>query len=68
MKVFDLHESKKYSTENEEEIIKEIKKNQEEQLLLGHHGVPLTVFKDKCFFGQDKFDELVEELEKHGFK
>ena len=40
--------------------------NQKEQLEAGHHGVPLTVFNKKFFFGQDKFDELFNELRKHG--
>ena len=42
--------------------------NQLDQNEAGHHGVPLCVFKDKFFFGQDKFNDLLKELEKHGLK
>ena len=51
---------------NEENLINEIKINQKEQLEAGHHGVPLSVYKDKFFFGQDRFDDLVEMLKKDG--
>ena len=53
---------------NEQEIIKEIENNQSEQLAIGHHGVPLTVYKDKFFFGQDRFNNLIDELRKDGLK
>ena len=52
--------------ENEQALIDEIKLNQKEQLEAGHHGVPLSVYKDKFFFGQDRFDDLVSELKKDG--
>ena len=45
-----------------------IKINQKEQLEAGHHGVPLSVYKDKFFFGQDRFDDLVNELKKDGIQ
>ena len=51
---------------NEENLINEIKINQKEQLEAGHHGVPLSVYKDKFFFGQDRFDDLIKELKKDG--
>ena len=47
-------------------MIEEIKLNQKEQLEAGHHGVPLTVYKDKYFFGQDRFEHLLMELIKDG--
>ena len=53
---------------NEEELIKQIKQNQKHQLEAGHHGVPLSVYKDKSFFGQDRFNDLIKEMEKDGFK
>ena len=52
--------------ENENNLIDEIKLNQREQLEAGHHGVPLTVYKDKYFFGQDRFEHLLMELIKDG--
>ena len=45
---------------------KQIKQNQKDQLEAGHHGVPLSVHKDKYFFGQDRFDDLVSSLKKNG--
>ena len=62
----NFHEIKERVLQDKDKLIDEIKKNQKEQLQAGHHGVPLSVFNDKFFFGQDKFDELFEELRKHG--
>ena len=56
----------KIRIENEQALIDEIKLNQKEQLEAGHHGVPLSVYKEKFFFGQDRFDDLVSELKKDG--
>ena len=62
----DLEKIRNFSKINEKEIITEIENNQNEQLSIGHHGVPLTVYKDKFFFGQDRFNELIDELKKDG--
>jgi len=62
----DLEEIRNFSKINEKEIIKEIENNQNKQLSIGHHGVPLTVYKDMFFFGQDRFNELIDELKKDG--
>jgi 2-hydroxychromene-2-carboxylate isomerase len=62
----DFHEIKKRATANENQIIEEIKANQKDQLNAGHHGVPLSVYKNNYFFGQDRFNDLVEELKKDG--
>ena len=43
-----------------------IKNNQKDQLEAGHHGVPLSVYKNSYFFGQDRFNDLVNELKKDG--
>ena len=64
----DLYELKNDTELNEKEIVKEIKKNQEEQILAGHHGVPMTVYKGKFFFGQDRFNDLMTELRINGLK
>ena len=53
---------------DEEELIKQIMQNQKNQLEAGHHGVPLSVYKDKSFFGQDRFNDLIKEMEKDGFR
>ena len=55
----NLKELEKEVTDQKEKIISDIKKNQEEQLAAGHHGVPLLVHDGKYFFGQDKFDEFL---------
>ena len=49
-------------------IAKAIKTNQSLQQQAGHHGVPLMVYKDKTFFGQDKFDEFKELLLQEGMQ
>lgn len=68
LKIFnvDFNEIKESIKNNEGELIKQIKQNQVEQLKAGHHGVPLSVHKDKYFFGQDRFDDLVSSLKKNG--
>ncbi len=59
----DLYEVRKTAKKDESRIIEEIKNNQEDQKIAGHHGVPLNVYKDKYYFGQDDpFEELIEEL------
>ena len=62
----DFHEMKKKVSENESDLIEQIKNNQKDQLEAGHHGVPLSVYKNSYFFGQDRFDDLVNELKKDG--
>ena len=64
----DFNKIKQRVLEDKDKLIDEIKKNQEDQLQAGHHGVPLSVFKEKFFFGQDKFNDLLKELRKHGLK
>ena len=59
----DLYEVRKTAKKDESRIIEEIKNNQEDQKIAGHHGVPLNVYKGKYYFGQDEpFEELIEEL------
>ena len=62
----NFEDIEKRRIDNEQVLIDEIKLNQKEQLEAGHHGVPLSVYKDKFFFGQDRFDDLVNELKKDG--
>jgi len=45
-----------------------VENNQAAQRLGGHYGVPLMVFDDEPFFGQDRFDQFVWRLEKAGLK
>ena len=52
--------------QNEEELIQQILKNQEDQKLAGHHGVPLLVYNNQTFFGQDRFDDFKKLLVEDG--
>ena len=45
-----------------------IEKNQTDQRAAGHWGVPLMVFKNEPFFGQDRIDALVWRMEQNGLK
>ncbi len=42
--------------------------NQTAQRAGGHYGVPLMVFENEPFFGQDRFDQLVWRMEQKGLK
>ena len=64
----DLGQLRESVSVHEEEIIKQIKQNQVDQLSAGHHGVPLTVIGDKHFFGQDQFEKIMETLKENGLK
>ena len=64
----DLSQLRESVSVHEEEIIKQIKQNQVDQLSAGHHGVPLTVIGDKHFFGQDQFEEIMKTLKENGLK
>lgn len=43
-----------------------ISANEAAQLGAGHWGVPLFVFKDEPFFGQDPIEDLIWRLRQHG--
>jgi 2-hydroxychromene-2-carboxylate isomerase len=43
-----------------------IKANQDAQRLGGHYGVPLMVFDNEPFYGQDRFDQLRWRMDKKG--
>jgi 2-hydroxychromene-2-carboxylate isomerase len=47
-------------------LIKQIEQNQNNQKLAGHHGVPLLVYENQVFFGQDRFDDFKKVLVKNG--
>ena len=64
----DLGQLRESVSVHEEEIIKQIKQNQVDQLSAGHHGVPLTVIGDKYFFGQDQFEKIMKTLKENGLK
>lgn len=44
----------------------EIAANEQAQRSAGHWGVPLFVFNDEPFFGQDRLDHLIWRMRQHG--
>lgn len=63
----NLSEVREYIKLNEKQLVREIEMNQADQKEAGHHGVPLNVYKEKYYFGQDDpFDQLIAELIKDG--
>jgi 2-hydroxychromene-2-carboxylate isomerase len=62
----ELLEIRETIKNNEKALIEKIKQNQVEQLDAGHHGVPLSVYKEEYFFGQDKFNDLIERMKTNG--
>lgn len=49
-----------------EALAAEIAQNEADQKNAGHWGVPLFVFQDEPFFGQDRLDHLVWRMEQAG--
>jgi 2-hydroxychromene-2-carboxylate isomerase len=45
---------------------REIARNEADQKDAGHWGVPLFVFKDEPFFGQDRLEHLLWRMRQHG--
>jgi len=56
------------ATEQAEEIDAEIAANEAAQRNAGHWGVPLFVFKDEPFFGQDRLDHLIWRMRQEGLR
>jgi len=48
--------------------MQEVEQNQADQLSAGHHGVPLFVYNNEPFFGQDRIDSLGWQLARDGFE
>ena len=51
---------------NPEHMESLIRANQAAQAEAGHSGVPLFVFRDEPFFGQDRIDLLIWRMRQHG--
>lgn len=51
-----------------EELAAEIAQNEADQRSAGHWGVPLFVFENEPFFGQDRLDHLVWRMKQAGLK
>ncbi len=50
------------------ELDSEIAANEAAQRSAGHWGVPLFVFNDEAFFGQDRLDHLIWRMRQHGLR
>ncbi len=53
---------------NADDIDAEIARNEADQRNAGHWGVPLFVFEDEPFFGQDRLDHLIWRMRQRGLK
>jgi len=56
------------ATRDAEEIDAEIAANEIDQRKAGHWGVPLFVFNDEPFFGQDRIEHLIWRMKQAGLK
>ena len=63
---FDLAAMDAEAETRKDEIEEKIERNEADQKAAGHWGVPLMVFNDEPFFGQDRLDVLEWRLEKSG--
>ena len=57
---------KSKANENEHQLIEQIEQNQKDQKKAGHHGVPLVVYNNQAFFGQDRFNDFKKLLIRDG--
>ena len=62
----DLAEMDSVLAREGERLAAAIARNEAEQRIGGHYGVPLMVFQGEPFFGQDRFDQLVWRLGQAG--
>jgi 2-hydroxychromene-2-carboxylate isomerase len=51
-----------------DELAAEIAQNEADQRNAGHWGVPLFVFQDEPFFGQDRLDHLIWRMKQAGLR
>jgi 2-hydroxychromene-2-carboxylate isomerase len=61
-------DAERVAVERAEDIDAEIAANEQAQRNAGHWGVPLFVFNDEPFFGQDRLDHLVWRMREAGLK
>jgi len=64
----DAAEVERMVAEQAQELDAEIAANEAAQRNAGHWGVPLFVFNDEPFFGQDRIDHLIWRLQQSGVK
>lgn len=54
--------------ENAADLAAEIERNESDQRSAGHWGVPLFVFENEPFFGQDRLDHLIWRMKQAGLQ
>lgn len=64
----DAAEAERVANDKSEELDAEIAANEAAQRNAGHWGVPLFVFNDEPFFGQDRIDHLIWRMKQAGLK
>jgi 2-hydroxychromene-2-carboxylate isomerase len=64
----DAAETERTAREHAADIDAEIAKNETDQRAAGHWGVPLFVFENEPFFGQDRLDHLIWRMKQSGLK
>jgi 2-hydroxychromene-2-carboxylate isomerase len=62
----DPVELERIATSEADDIDAEIARNEANQKDAGHWGVPLFVFQDEPFFGQDRLDHLIWRMKENG--
>lgn len=64
----DARQAERMADEQAAELDAEIADNEAEQRRAGHWGVPLFVFGDEPFFGQDRLDHLIWRMKQAGLR
>ncbi len=62
----DLAELDRVQAAEAERLDAAIRQNEADQRAGGHYGVPLMVYGDEPFFGQDRYDQLVWRMQQKG--
>jgi 2-hydroxychromene-2-carboxylate isomerase len=62
----DLAQLERTIADHAEDLDAEIAANEAAQKAAGHWGVPLFVYKDEPFFGQDRLDHLIWRMKQDG--
>jgi 2-hydroxychromene-2-carboxylate isomerase len=64
----DTHEIERIVAERADDLDEEIAHNEAAQKHAGHWGVPLFVFENEPFFGQDRIEHLIWRLRQAGLR
>lgn len=64
----DLDEFESIAADESARLEAAVQANRQSQLAAGHWGAPLFVFGEEIFFGQDRIDDLLWHLQRHGLQ